>query len=83
MSRPWFRQRALVLDDGTLALQEGVAHLVDVGGDHDAQARTLRAILADGDDGGTVPCPLGAEVVAGELAASSLSPADSLPMVIG
>jgi len=50
-----------------LALQEGIAHLVDVGGDHDAQARPLRAVLADGDDGGAVPCRLRAEVVTGEL----------------
>jgi hypothetical protein len=50
-----------------LALQEGIAHLVDVGGDHDAQARPLRAILADGDDRGAVPCRLRAEVVTGEL----------------
>jgi hypothetical protein len=50
-----------------LAFQEGIAHLVDVGGDHDAQARPLHAVLADGDDRGAVPCRLRAEVVAGEL----------------
>ncbi len=48
-------------------LQQSVAHLADIGGDHDAQARPLHAVLADGDDRGAVPCPLRAEVVTGEL----------------
>jgi hypothetical protein len=50
-----------------LARQQSITHLADVGGDHDAQAGPLHAVLADRDDRGAVPRPLRAEVVTGEL----------------
>jgi hypothetical protein len=50
-----------------LARQQSITHLADVGGDHDAQAGPLHAVLADRDDRGAVPCLLRAEVVAGKL----------------